>query len=262
MQANIFHTANSGLYFWDGETGILVDGLYRGGAYGFSDLPQKLEQKIISGEGNLPPISGLIFTHCHPDHFDPDLLAAVKSRYNATIYAPGYLANSGSARFIRPGVFRLRIGQAYILGCATTHDGAAFADTPHYSYLLRMAGESFFIAGDAKLQGSEADFYRGYHGEPIEGAFINVYQALLPNSIAFLRRLAPQHIYLYHLPAPDDDCNGFIRLAQQAIRRFPQDLPSLELVRQMDWIGGSETVWDKERGYHDLFGNQQHRSLL
>ena len=39
MNTCIFHSVNSGLYFWDGLAGLLVDGIHAGGEQGFSPMP-------------------------------------------------------------------------------------------------------------------------------------------------------------------------------------------------------------------------------
>ena len=61
MKTKIFHSANAGLYFWDGDMGLMVDGLYRGRAVGFSDLPPAMEQAAESGTGCFAHLDGLLF---------------------------------------------------------------------------------------------------------------------------------------------------------------------------------------------------------
>lgn len=236
MKTKIFHSANAGLYFWDGDMGLMVDGLYRGRAVGFSDLPPAMEQAAESGTGCFAHLDGLLFTHLHPDHFDGDLTRMVWERDRLPICAPGLDSPAGMLRPICSGASRLRIGHAYILSRTSIHDGPRFRDVPHRSYLLHTQGEDFFLAGDAVLGPADADFFRYYHGGAVTAVFIGLYQAVSASGQAFLRRLAPQRVFLCHLPLPKDDRNHFWKLAQQAARSFPKDLPPLTILEQMAWV--------------------------
>lgn len=242
MNTAIFHTVNAGLYFWDGSSGILIDGLHRGQAEGFSDLPDTLQLQLEEQAGMFAHLHGLFFTHDHPDHYDAAAEQLCAAR-GIPLYVPGHNSPLGNAHPILPDVLRYRLGQAYIIGRFNTHDGPAFQTVPHCSYLVRMTGERFLVAGDAHLQEEDAVFYQGCHDAPVAGVFLNIYQAFAPDTHAFLRRLAPQRIFLYHLPFPQDDHNNFYSLARCAAERFPPDLSPLEQLPQMGWVDGIEAGW-------------------
>ena len=243
MKTKIFHSANAGLYFWDGTLGLLVDGLYRGYSVGFSDLPPSMEHAARSGTGCFARLDGLLFTHLHPDHFDRELAQLVWRRGDLPVCAPELDHPAGMLRPICAGTARLRIQHTYILARASVHDGPLFRDVPHRSYLLHTREENFFLAGDAILEPADAEFFRGYYGGGITAAFVNLYQAVSPGGQDFLRRLAPQRIFLYHLPLPKDDRNNFWKLAEQAARDFPRDLPSLTILEQMAWVDQDAAGW-------------------
>lgn len=50
MSLKIFHTVNAGLYFYNNEHGLLIDGLHLGIA-GFSATPKALAEQFLSHLG-------------------------------------------------------------------------------------------------------------------------------------------------------------------------------------------------------------------
>ena len=72
MNTAIFHSVNSGLYFWDGRDGLLIDGIHRGPETGCSSTPPSLRRQLEEGSGLFAHLTGLLFTHLHGDHFDPE----------------------------------------------------------------------------------------------------------------------------------------------------------------------------------------------
>lgn len=243
MKTKIFHSANAGLYFWDGTLGLLVDGLYRGYSVGFSDLPPSMEHAARSGTGCFAHLDGLLFTHLHPDHFDRELAQLVWRRGDLPVCAPELDHPSGLLRPICEGTSRLRVKYSYLLARTSIHDGLLFREVPHRSYLLHIREENFFVAGDAILEPTEAPFFRDYYGGGVTAAFVNLYQAVSASGREFLRQLAPQRIFLYHLPLPKDDRNQFWRLAERIVRTFPKDLPPLVPLEQMDWVDHDAAEW-------------------
>ena len=63
MKIFIYSMTNSGFYFYNNTTGILVDGLYGRGPYQcFSPFPQSLFRNVIEKEGIFSHMDGIIFT--------------------------------------------------------------------------------------------------------------------------------------------------------------------------------------------------------
>lgn len=48
MRLQIYHTVNSGLYLWNGKSGLLIDALHGGKGTGFSDTPDRYIQMMKS----------------------------------------------------------------------------------------------------------------------------------------------------------------------------------------------------------------------
>ncbi|MFV0497624.1 MAG: MBL fold metallo-hydrolase [Candidatus Fimivivens sp.] len=244
MQTAIFHTVNSGLYFWDGKTGILVDGLHGGANIGFSDMPPEICKQLDEKSGFFSHLDGILFTHFHPDHFDrKKLLSAIQSPTPPLVYGPSLPETTVASHRIFSDTWLFRVGDVHVLSTKTCHDGERFKNALHHSLLLRFGQESFFIAGDALLQESRADLLINFFNAPITAAFINVYQAFSKECFDFMRKLQPQRIFLYHLPFERDDTFDYFSLAQRALKRFPTDLPKLELLEQMQWLDRCVGDW-------------------
>ena len=247
MTTAIFHSVNAGLYFWNGGKGVLVDGIHRGIDEGLSLMPEFLLMQLRQRSGLFAHLDALVFTHLHPDHYDRDLVAQLlRGQPQLPVLGPGLQRGEALVRPIKPGLRQARANGIYLLAEDTEHDGAAFQGTPHQSYLLYLNGECFFIAGDAVLHPEDAVDLRSFYGVPIAAAFLNLYQLGSPEGQDFVRLLAPERVFLYHLPfAPDDICH-YRQLARQVLKRCPADLPPVERLAHMSWVDGRAADWERE----------------
>ena len=266
MNTCIFHSVNSGLYFWDGMAGLLVDGIHAGREEGFSPMPEFLAGQLARGTGLFSHLDGVLFTHLHGDHFQRQGLLRLLGRPDPpAVYGPGLVENRASIRPIRPGMCRVQMAGAYILARDTVHDGARYRGDPHQSYLIRMGGETFFIAGDAALTAEDGAAFAGFYGGPVDGGFFNLYQLASPQGQDFLRILRPRRIFLIHLPFREDDQYRHRSLARQVARSLPGDLPRAEILPHMAWLDGKAAQWEpEERGgnSHALSGVAHQGPLL
>ena len=244
MSLHIFHSVNAGLYLWDGKNGLLIDGIHDGREDGFSPVPAALVKDLLTHTGLFAHLTGAVFTHWHLDHFHPQGLSALQQLPEPPIiYGPGWSTPNTPVRPIRRGLNRARIGNIYILAQDTLHDGKPFYHHPHQSLLVRMGGKSLFVAGDALLKGVPASDLCVFHEQPVWAGFFNLYQVASPDGQAFIRALAPDRIFLYHLPFPEDDRYNYGDMARQVIKRLPADFPPIEQLSHMAWIDQNAPGW-------------------
>lgn len=249
MKLSIFHSVNAGLYIWDGTRGLLVDGIHDGREEGMSRIPEEFVRQIGQNTGIFGHLDGAVFTHLHHDHYDERGVGALlDQRPELPVYGPGLQTHGALIRPIRWGLRSVRIGGIYILAQDTLHDGEAFRNDPHQSFLIRMGGENIFVAGDAKLRPEEAGDFAGFYDAPVESAFCNLYQIASPEGQEFLRQLEPARVFLYHLPFQEDDRYHYHKLARQIVRNYPKDLPPVEQLRHMAWIDDRRAQWDDGKG--------------
>lgn len=226
MQLRIYHTVNEGLYLWNGKSGLLIDALHRGKRLGFSDTPERYIWMMRHEKNFFTKPNDLLFTHLHEDHFDPELVDDFLERYpDRIVYAPGLDRNNVQPVVLEHGIARLQIEEYEIYAFSTEHDGQAYVDCPHCSYLIRCGDECIWISGDAKLDVSLAGKIQRYAScqNCISDAFVMIYQISSRSGRDFLKALAPERIWLYHLPYETDDIYHYHAAAKQKCRQCEQE---------------------------------------
>lgn len=229
----LFYTVNSGIYLRGGGTALLIDGIHRGEKVAFSPMPSALKDWLRDGAEPFTQLDGLLFTHSHPDHFDPDVFLELTA---PGLPAYGPELNRANSRTILPGVTQVFIGNGAILALDTVHAGADFAQVPHCSYLIHTGDGWTFVAGDADLEPDLAHRLRSLCGFAPRTVLVNPCQLLEPCGHEFLRALRPEKVLLYHLPRYEEDRLGCYTLANNALKRYPTDLPPIFRLETMSWL--------------------------
>ncbi len=236
METRIFHGVNNALYFRCKGATVIVDGIHQGHPDGFSSMHPAMRDALLRHRGVFRRPELILFTHLHTDHYDRALLLrALEVRPVPPVYGPGLELSSLKPQPLGGGYFRLPFDGGTLYAQDTVHEGAQFRDEPHQTYLLELAGERFFLAGDAILREEDAVRLRALAGGPIAAAFLNVYQLWAQESAAFLRILAPERLFINHMPFPEDDLGNLYGLARQIIRHFPPEFPRPVLLRPITW---------------------------
>lgn len=221
MKLRVFHTVNSGMYLWNGRSGLLIDALHGGKNTGFSDTPKRYIQMMEKKESFFGQPNDLLFTHTHEDHYDLELVEQfLKLNPESSIYGPQLDQSNIQPTALGTGVGVLKIRNYTVYTFTTEHDGTPFTGYPHCSYLIRSGEQSLWISGDAMLQASLASQVKEISGvEYVDAAFVMVYQIGRKPGKEFLRALSPEHIYLYHLPYTEDDTYQYCQMAKNLIGR-------------------------------------------
>lgn len=235
MEANIFHTVNSGLYVLCGDTGVLIDGIHKGYRVGFSDCPEEIINQCLNRRGLFEKLKGLLFTHCHPDHYDESYVKQIIACSSVPVYTPEKLILGGNTAS-EAGTEVLKIGSLQFYLIRTQHDGEQFKNVPHVSILVHSDGVYYFIAGDADLNESCAAVVKSICGGGIKLSFVNPYQLLSESGRCFLRSLNPERILLYHDSFKDDDLFEAKRIKNYALAHYPEDMTAVEAIAHMSWI--------------------------
>lgn len=243
MNLSIFHSVNSGLYLWDGNHGLLIDGIHDGIDQGLSPMPEALVNQLETHSGLFAHTDGILFTHLHSDHFLHSALTRLLDRSdNFSVYGPNLPENQARIRPIRPGLSQIRMSSAKILAQNTTHDAKQFQNTPHCSYLVQMGGDVIFIAGDAVLSPKDASDFSQFYPQEIDAAFCNVFQFISLSCLDFLRILQPKRLFLYHLPHKKDDRFMYHSLVKRAVQNH-DGLPNVEQLQHMSWLDNNRPTW-------------------
>lgn len=237
VETHIYHTVNCGLYFVRNSVGILIDGLFDGREFGYSKTQERDFVQCRDRSGIYTDLKALLFTHCHEDHFNEEMVDAVRGNGEIQIYAPEYAGTNIAIKNLTHEIAFFTVGDFQIYAVRTLHDGnAALQAAPHVSFIINTPEESFFLAGDATFREGEADKINSLSLHLIAGAFINPYQTLLGENKAFLKKLDPERLFLIHRPLPEDDKFDIYRVFTLAKKHYPAYLPRLEEPKFDTWV--------------------------
>lgn len=236
---SIFHTLNSGLIFSNRDAQLLIDVLHNGADIGFSPFPNILYDNLIHQNGVFNKKSDIVFTHCHPDHFDDNLLKQYRSLYpNNSIYVPQVLSEfckvtktSNISRIIQTKHFTLYAFQ-------TCHEGTIYHNVFHLVYMLDINGAFYIISGDAILDNSLYQSISQITHDNIGGIFVNPYQLNNSSNYSFFKKLNSKKIFIYHLPTPEDDIYNYHALATHALKCAQKIFSDITLLPSMSDITG------------------------
>lgn len=228
---NLFFTVNSGFYLRSATFGILVDGIHRGEQVGFSPVPQSVRTALHTHAAPFDCPVAFLFTHTHPDHFDPEVLLTVPA---TSVYGP----EVGSLPFqvIGPGIRELFLPEGHAYAFQVPHEGKAFSSVPHHALLLLLDRRCLLLAGDGEFSPEIAQSMLEFCPHGVDAVCVNPYQLISPSTRTFLSVLRPKSVLLSHLPFPQDDPLGCYALADHAAALYPTDFSPLMRLTPMSWL--------------------------
>ncbi len=237
VKTRIFHTVNAGLYIQSPGARLLIDGLHQGKAEGCSPMLEALRAQAAEGTGFFFDLDGLLFTHLHGDHFDAALTAYVLGLpCTPQLLGADFDPESGRFSLEAASVRALRFRDMQITLLPSVHEGAMFAALPHNSLLLNTPDARLFIAGDAVLDaGLCSQVLACSGGQPFQALFINPMQLLSDCGKAFLRAVPAAHIFVYHIPFPEDDVFHYGQTAKWTVKACSAEFPNLSILTHMQW---------------------------
>ncbi len=238
---DIFYSVNASLYLTNGRTALLIDGIHNGRAEGFSAMPEGMMDRIMDGTGMFERLDGLLFTHLHQDHYDETAVRAVMARRpELALWGPQMEPRGLSDQRDIPGGEEFRIGDFRIFAYQTDHSGKVFADEVHYSFLIRdeWSGEQIFVGGDAVFSPELAERVTEDAGGAgtVDAAVLMIYQLIEKPSIAFLTRLAPKRLLMYHHPLKEDPAYQDLKEIYRYLERNPLSEQKVEYLEHMKWV--------------------------
>ncbi len=202
MKVRLTLSANAGIALEMGDLVFWVDALHERKVSGFSTLDEALRMRIFSGEFPKPDL--LLYTHLHPDHYSDHLTGKALEKYpHARLILPGERAH-------------FSCGQVHVSYVKTIHEGAQFAEVPHWSVVLECAGKRVFISGDCALAEPSLK------GADYDLAVLDFPWLTLRKGRDFLKQNSvANRVVLYHLPFAEDDVNGYRAAARKAADAYP-----------------------------------------
>lgn len=130
----IRRTANAGILLKLDGVSILLDGVSQK-VDPYLATPHDIKDRILSD-----PPDALVFTHSHPDHYDPDFVAQYKACKNGVIIGPKDISTCVYSEAVT-------VKNVTIKPIATRHIGKSDG-CEHFSYMI-CGSKRILFAGDA-----------------------------------------------------------------------------------------------------------------
>ena len=205
---------NAGIRIEYAGCSLLVDGICQD-FRGFDGLSQPLFEEMLHGSGPYASLSGVFFTHCHPDHFDPQRVELLRNVHpECTFFIPD------EKTFFRG---RIQCGPFSVSYYETPHMPQDFAQVRHFVLLITAGTETVYIAADAVLDAA-------CHRTILEGCqptyvFVNPVYLAVEETRQLLEALHPRRLFVYHIPSDLSNRNSMRRKAERSVERYCSTLP-------------------------------------
>ena len=178
-------TANAGVLLALDDAKILIDGVCRE-VYPYPATPANIAAELQ------PDV--MLFTHCHPDHFDP----VYAQKLGKPIYAPAQVAEQLSCPVCQDE--SLTVGKVRIRAITTRHMGSYGKTTQHQSYVLEGSQTVWFL-GDA----SPTEMKRLAAISKPDVLMIPYPYISTPAALKMVQAFLPCKIVLLHMPLHNAD---------------------------------------------------------
>ena len=230
MRVNVTFSANAGVAIAVGKYRIWVDALHTRKQPGFSAAgPRILDDSAFFRPGHI------CYTHCHGDHFSETLTRIAAQRWpEAKVYLPERILPNQET--VAPGNLVFRDGALTLRFFPLPHEGAQYAQVPHYGLLITVDGCNILAAGDCAT-GSPA-LLEALDGEQVDLAILDFPWITLAKGRAALKKLAPRQILVCHLPFAWDDVNGYRESALRSAQGLSNVRLLLEPLQREEYIFG------------------------
>jgi len=216
--------ANAGLMIEGAGKKILLDAVYGRAPKGFSPIPEAKLEKLVKGEAPFDGVDLVLVSHYHWDHYATDTMKRFLEHNNPVIWMPDTcgmpqrLPQSARVQLLsaeKDAVFTMDLGGGdYVEAFIIAHSGREFRDVDVACFSVCLEGKRILVLSDA-------NFDPAYISAMTDGA---VYDAVFSNPLfldipggreTLFRGLDAKEIVIYHLPYPEDDVFGMVKMAQK-----------------------------------------------
>jgi len=236
--------ANAGVFVEYAGLGFLVDGIHSEGGSPFSPVSSVELGHMREGSGFFKNLDYLLFTHDHPDHFSPRLVADhIGERPAKGLFLPGETRSSADHgrlfdRLQERGIPYWAVGlepgktQCFILADDVTltllgasHMGPQYARIRNTCFLLTLGGKNLLFTGDADPV--EQDFGFALKEEVVDVAFVNPLFYHYPKGQHVINEVfRPSTLVIYHMPFIHTDTTPLLSMVNRDIQRHGRpDMP-------------------------------------
>lgn len=196
----IRRTANAGILLALDDAKILIDGVCRE-VHPYPATPANIARELC------PDV--MLFTHCHPDHFDPVLAGKLAK----PIYAPMQVAEQLSCPVFSDE--SLTVGKVSLHAVTTRHMGHYGKTTQHQSYVVEGSKTLWFLGDASPMELKKLASF------PKPDVLLVPYPYIsTPAALKLVEELLPCKIVLLHMPLNEDDSAGIWQSTNEGIAQL------------------------------------------
>ncbi|PKM85574.1 MAG: hypothetical protein CVU86_01865 [Firmicutes bacterium HGW-Firmicutes-11] len=226
----IRHLANAGVLI-RGSCNILIDGLTcADGLYPSTSVEEG--RAIQCGIAPFENLDLIIFTHEHPDHFDPDACARFLAENKDVVVMMNRASLSmikekvdddAKSRVIVPEHATYKFGSSVVNAYPIAHDGGrSYEDVEHFAILIELDKKKILHTGDAGFKDADVTSWE-FPAKKIDWMITAFPNIGLPNAREKVReQIAPHHIIAVHFPLPEADTYGWTKATKESVAKFRQ----------------------------------------
>ena len=213
MRISVTLSANAGVAIDFGGKRIWVDALHEEKQHGFSAVTVSLQGKMLMAEAFQDP-HYICYTHCHGDHYSRELTRQAVERWpKAKVILPRQ--DFADQVLLCEQKHMLKFDDITMEFFRLVHEGAEFANVPHYGMILTLPEGNVLLPGDCAVASSALADAIG--GRNIDVAVLDFPWITLRKGRQFLsEHICAKHVLVCHLPFAEDDCNSYRECARRA----------------------------------------------
>lgn len=215
----VTYLANEGLLIQYGDTGVVIDGLFREGVSGYARVPAKELEKLETARAPYDTVKLLLVSHQHGDHFDAKSAARhLENNPKATLISSEQVVKQVRAAAKTDAKVRIErvepkdaekvtveAGGVKVEVLKLSHGAGRFAKISNLGHIIHIGGKRLLHVGDAELNpGTTEPLTR--HARGVDVAFVPYWMLFGERGRTFVQdTLAPKTIVAIHVPPGEAD---------------------------------------------------------
>lgn len=227
----VTYLANEGLLIQFGETGVMIDGLFRDGVSGYARVPAAELKKIETAGAPYDKVVLLLVSHHHGDHFDAKSVARHLERNPKARLISSEQVVEAVRKAAKPEVkeriesvepkgadkVTVEAGGVKVEVLKLSHGTGRFAKISNLGHIIHMGGKRLLHIGDAELNAGTTEPLER-HARGVDVAFVPYWLLFGEKGRKFVQEtLAPKTIVAIHVPPSE---------AESATKRIHAAIPS------------------------------------
>lgn len=224
-ELKVLYLYNAGILLSYGNDSILIDGVFDDRNI-FDKMPLGYRETLLRKEMPFENVKGLLFTHCHDDHYDAETVKKFTDKYaDAEIVAP----RLGMDKKLAEECGKFSVGVFDIEYLKTRHIFVGELTCDNYVYKVSIGNKTVIVTGDTDPESIEK----------ITNVFRKDTDAFFINAATFLYEMKHpettslgqvKNLYVYHLPSEGNDDYGYRKATVSIMEKAKRVINNIEFL--------------------------------